>query len=102
MSLHFHDSTAANTERAPVVTSALTLSINPFLIRLGPPRLGEHSYRNCTAVYLGTTLQVTLWALWALASVLMFKKPGKNFRHAFDIPPYSTWWSSTAMCIIQL
>lgn len=85
-----------------VCESAATMLLAiPVQVVIGYVRPGQSDWARRTTAIIGMNFAVLWLLLSGSAGVIMLQKPGKDYRKAFDEPPYFTWWTATGLVFLQ-
>ena len=74
----------------------------PVQVVIGYVRPNQNDLARRMTATLGMSFAVLWLLLSGSAGVIMLQKPGKDYRKAFDEPPYWTWWTATGLVFLQL
>ncbi len=85
-----------------IVIAVLPTFLFPgFHIACGYVKQSDGLWKARRKTFVGALLAFLLAGFYAAAGVTMIQKPGKDFRKAFDIPPYKTWWIAVGLIWLQ-
>ena len=73
----------------------------PIQVVVGYVKAADTSCVRRVRTSVGALLGLLLVGLYGAAGASMVKSPGKDFRKAFDRPPYGVWWCATVLIFIQ-
>lgn len=79
-----------------------TLSLSHFLTYSVNSSTRSGRFKATVFKALRILVELLILGLWTTTFVCMLLPKGKDFRHAFDKPPYGTWGAGAAVAFVQM